>query len=257
MGTAPASLRAPARTRETRNVTTEHATTAHADRTAYGTGEGQIAQWEHAVDSAAFSELADELTHFMMVYKFGLAEIGTKVTILAEELAHKGRGNPIEHVSPRLKTPASIAAKARRMGCPLTFDDISARIRDIAGIRIVCSFVSDVYTVADMLTRQPDVNLVLTKDYIAEPKPNGYRSLHLIVEIPVFMSERVVAVPVEVQLRTVAMDFWASLEHKIYYKYDPGIPAELRAELAAASEDAARLDQRMERLHRQIHGPRR
>ncbi|MFI5937310.1 GTP pyrophosphokinase family protein [Actinoplanes sp. NPDC051494] len=199
-----------------------------------------------------------ELTTFMMVYKFGLAEIRTKIDILAEELAHRGSGNPIEHVNPRLKTPASITAKAQRIGCPLTFDDLRGRIRDIAGIRIVCSFVSDVYTVAEMLTRQPDVNLVVTKDYIAKPKANGYRSLHLIVEIPVFLSDQVVAVPVEVQLRTVAMDFWASLEHKIYYKHDATeISAALRAELAAAAEDAARLDQRMEGLHREIHGPRR
>ena len=222
-----------------------------------GTGEQQIARRAPTHREAeAFREPTDELTHFMMVYKFGLAEIGTKITILAEELAHKGRGNPIEHVSPRLKTATSIATKARRINCPLTFDDLRARIRDIAGIRIVCGFVSDVYTVADMLTRQPDINLVEKKDYIAKPKPNGYRSLHLIVEIPVFLSERVMAVPVEVQLRTVAMDFWASLEHKIYYKYDPDVPLALRDELAATAEDAARLDQRMERLHREIHGPR-
>ena len=204
-----------------------------------------------------FPELTAELAHFMMVYKFGLAEIRTKIDILAEELAQHGTGNPIEHVNPRLKTPASITAKARRIGCPLTIDDLRGRIRDIAGIRIVCGFVSDVYTVAEMLTRQPDVNLVLTKDYIAKPKPNGYRSLHLSVEIPVFLSNQVVAVPVEVQLRTVAMDFWASLEHKIYYKHDPDIPVALLDELAAAAEDAARLDVRMEGLHREIHGPRR
>jgi putative GTP pyrophosphokinase len=200
---------------------------------------------------------SDDMTHFMLVYKFGLAEIGTKITILAEELAHRGRGNPIEHVSPRLKTTASITAKARRINCPMTVDDVRTRIRDIAGIRIVCSFVSDVYTVADMLTRQPDITLLQTKDYIAQPKVNGYRSLHLIVEIPVFLSEQVVSVPVEVQLRTVAMDFWASLEHKIHYKYDPVVPGAVREELAAAAEDAARLDKRMERLHREIHGPRR
>ncbi|GAA2569945.1 hypothetical protein GCM10010435_50090 [Winogradskya consettensis] len=236
-----------------------------------GTVHGQIVE-RHAIagpDGAArgagttaavpapFHEATDELTRFMMVYKFGLAEIRTKIDILAEELAHRGTGNPIEHVNPRLKSAASIAAKARRIECPLTFDDLRARIRDIAGIRIVCSFVSDVYTVADMLTRQPDVNPVQTKDYIAKPKDNGYRSLHLIVEIPVFLSDQVVAVPVEVQLRTVAMDFWASLEHKIYYKHNPDIPPALRDELAAAAEDAARLDKRMERLHQEIHGPRR
>ena len=215
---------------------------------------GQIARRE---PPETWHQHLTDLNHFLMVYKFGLAEINTKITILAEELTHRGTGNPIEHVSPRLKTPASITAKAHRLGCPLTFDDLRARIRDIAGIRVVCGFVSDVYTVANMLTRQPDVNLVVTKDYIAAPKPNGYRSLHLIVEIPVFMSDRVVAVPVEVQLRTVAMDFWASLEHKIYYKHDPDVvPPRLRDELTAAAEDAARLDVRMERLHREIHGPR-
>jgi putative GTP pyrophosphokinase len=200
---------------------------------------------------------ADELTHFLRVYKFGLAEIGTKITILAEELAHRGRGNPIEHVNTRLKSVDSLTAKARRIGCPMTLDGVRDRIRDIAGVRVVCSFVSDVYTVAEMLTRQEDVTLLQTKDYIAEPKPNGYRSLHLIVEIPVFLSDRVVAVPVEVQLRTVAMDFWASLEHKIHYKFEEDVPTALREELTAAATDAAHLDERMERLHAQIHGHRR
>ncbi len=231
-----------------------------------GAGGQQMARWRNAgsgqPQASAPDELqrfqapTDDLTQFMMIYKFGLAEIGTKINILTEELAHRGRGNPIEHVSPRLKTPASIIAKARRIGCPVAVDDLRARIRDIAGIRVVCAFVSDVYLVADMLTRQPDLSVVQTKDYIAEPKENGYRSLHLIVEIPVFLSDRVVTVPVEVQLRTVAMDFWASLEHKIYYKYDPDIPDRLREELAATAEDAARLDKRMESLHQEIHGRR-
>ena len=216
----------------------------------------EITRWAGHPVPEPFRDTGGDLTHFMLVYKFGLAEIGTKITILAEELAHRGRGNPIEHVRPRLKTTASLTAKARRINCPLTPDEVRTRIRDIAGIRIVCSFVSDVYTVADMLTRQPDVTLLQTKDYIAKPKENGYRSLHLIVEIPVFLSDQVVSVPVEVQLRTVAMDFWASLEHKIHYKYDPAVPDPLREELAAAAEDAARLDRRMERLHREIHGPR-
>jgi putative GTP pyrophosphokinase len=202
----------------------------------------------------AMREPSAELAEFLMVYKFGLDEIGTKVTILREELSHRRTGNPIEHVNPRLKTPASIAGKARRVGCPLVVDDLRARIRDIAGIRIVCGFISDVYTVAQMLTRQPDVHLLETKDYIANPKPNGYRSLHLIVEIPVFLSDRVVLVPVEVQLRTVAMDFWASLEHKLNYKYHHDIPARLHDELSAAAQDATRLDQRMELLSQEIRG---
>jgi GTP pyrophosphokinase len=196
----------------------------------------------------------DELAEFLRVYKFGLDEISTKITILREELSYRSTGNPIEHVKPRLKTSASITAKAARIGCPLALDDLRAQIRDIAGIRIVCGFLSDMYTVAEMLTRQPDVHLVVIKDYVADPKPNGYRSLHLIVEIPVFLSDRVEAVPVEVQLRTVAMDFWASLEHKLYYKYEHDIPAHLHDELAAAGDDAMRLDQRMERMYREIRG---
>ncbi len=202
----------------------------------------------------AFREPAGDLAEFLMVYKFGLDEIGTKITILREELSYRSTGNPIEHVKPRLKTLASITAKARRIGCPLVFDDLRAQIRDIAGIRIVCGFLSDMYTVAEMLTRQPDVHLVQIKDYVADPKPNGYRSLHLIVQIPVFLSDRVASVPVEVQLRTVAMDFWASLEHKLSYKYDHSIPAHLHDELAAAGDDAMRLDQRMERMYREIRG---
>ncbi len=199
-------------------------------------------------------ELTAELAEFMMVYKFVLDEIGTKIKILKEELAYRGTSSPIEHVSPRLKTPASMMAKARRIDCPLEPDELRARMRDIAGMRIVCGFISDVYTVAEMLTRQPDVRLLQIKDYVAEPKSNGYRSLHLIVEIPVFLSDRVVAVPVEVQLRTVAMDFWASLEHKIYYKYDHDVPAHLHDELAGAAQDAMHLDQRMELLYREVRG---
>jgi putative GTP pyrophosphokinase len=202
----------------------------------------------------ALRELPVDLTEFLMVYKFGLDEIGTKVTILREELSYRGTSSPIEHVNPRLKTPASIAAKAHRLGCPLVVDELRTRIRDIAGIRIVCGFISDVYTVAEMLTRQPDVDLLETKDYVANPKPNGYRSLHLIVEIPVFLSDRVVAVPVEVQLRTVAMDFWASLEHKLNYKYHHDIPAHLHDELFATASDSMRLDQRMELLAHEIRG---
>jgi putative GTP pyrophosphokinase len=206
------------------------------------------------VEPDRLRESTPELADFMLLYKFGLDEIGTKVRILKEELSYRSANSPIEHVSPRLKTPASITAKARRIGCPLVFDEVRARIRDIAGIRIVCGFISDVYTVAEMLTRQPDVHLLQIKDYVAGPKSNGYRSLHLIVEIPVFLSDRVAAVPIEVQLRTVAMDFWASLEHKISYKYDHDVPAHLHDELAAAAQDAMRLDQRMELLYRDIRG---
>jgi len=208
-----------------------------------------------ATDLAAAAEFLSgpgtDVRRFLMVYKFGLDEMLTKVNILREEL-RMGEDCPIEHVTSRLKTFESLAAKVDRKGVPFTVDHVREAIHDVAGIRIVCSFVSDVYLVADMLTRQPDVELVATKDYIAEPKANGYKSLHLIVDTPVHMSDRTVTARVELQLRTVAMDFWASLEHKIFYKYDEAVPAQLRAELTEAAHIADRLDSTMQRLHREV-----
>lgn len=199
-----------------------------------------------------FARLRNDFTRFMMSYKFGIDELMTKINILKEEFTHIHRYSPIEHVGSRLKTPESIIAKARRKECPLTLDDIRTNIVDIAGIRITCSFISDTYRIADMLSGQTDVKVLEVKDYIADPKPNGYKSLHLIVEIPVFMSDRVQPVPVELQIRTIAMDFWASLEHKIFYKYDGTIPAPLLAELTDAADSANRLDVTMERLHDEV-----
>ncbi|WP_436697536.1 GTP pyrophosphokinase [Nocardioides sp. BYT-33-1] len=206
---------------------------------------------ESAEDPSAFDR---SLVPFLMNYKFGLDEILTKINILREELAFRGTGNPIEHVSSRLKTPESLRAKAVRIGCPLDLDAIGEQITDIAGVRIVCSFIADAYQVLDMLTTQPDVTVRAIKDYVANPKPNGYRSLHAIVEIPVFLSDTARTVPVELQIRTVAMDFWASVEHKIYYKYDKDVPGDLVEELSAAARVAHDLDTRMAELHRIVHG---
>ncbi|WP_338888083.1 GTP pyrophosphokinase family protein [Rhodococcus sovatensis] len=205
-----------------------------------------------AVELADFDQLRSDFTRFMMSYKFGIDELMTKINILKEEFTHIHRYSPIEHVGSRLKTPESIIVKARRKNCPLTLDDIRTNIVDIAGIRITCSFISDTYRIADMIGSQTDVRVLEVKDYIAAPKPNGYKSLHLIVEIPVFMSDRIQPVPVELQIRTIAMDFWASLEHKIFYKYHGTIPAPLLAELTEAADSANRLDVTMERLHDEV-----
>ncbi|TWG97765.1 putative GTP pyrophosphokinase [Nocardioides sp. J9] len=197
---------------------------------------------------------ANEIGQFLLTYKFGLDEMLTKINILREELSFRGTGNPIEHVSSRLKTIESLREKAERIGCPLELEAIAEQITDIAGVRIVCAFISDAYQVLDMLTTQPDVTVRTIKDYVARPKPNGYRSLHAIVEIPVFLSDDVRQVPIELQIRTVAMDFWASVEHKIYYKYDKDVPSDLLAELEAAAHVAQDLDERMGELHRIVHG---
>jgi putative GTP pyrophosphokinase len=209
------------------------------------------------VDDTTLDEirmLRDDFARFMMPYKFAIDEVNTKISILREEFNQLHDYNPIENVSSRLKTPESIVEKVIRKGCDPSFDAIRASITDIAGVRVTCSFSSDVYRVFDLLTGQNDIRLIAVKDYIAQPKPNGYKSLHAILQVPVFLSAGPVEVFVEVQIRTVAMDFWASLEHKIYYKYDRDVPRELLAELKEAAETASRLDAKMERLHTEIRG---
>ena len=204
-------------------------------------------------------ELRDEFQKFLREYEFGMREVETKISILRDEFTHDHAFNPIEHVKSRLKTPDSIVEKIARRGIDdPDFDRIREEITDIAGVRVTCSFVADVYRLFDLLTQQDDVTVRIVKDYIANPKPNGYKSLHAIIEVPVFLSTGPIPVPVEVQFRTIAMDFWASLEHKIYYKFSNKVPDHLVASLSDAAEAAAELDSRMERLHREAHGvPRR
>jgi len=201
---------------------------------------------------AELAPVVSGFTRLSMIHKFAIDEVTTKINILREEFIHLHDYNPIEHVNARLKTAESVFAKARRRNCPLTFDAIRENIRDIAGVRVTCSFVSDVYAMFDVFTAQSDVTVIDVDDYMATPKPNGYQSLHATVQVPVFMSTGVESVFVEMQFRTVAMDFWASLEHKIYYKYDRDVPASLLEELKDAADTAAALDQRMQRLHREV-----
>lgn len=194
-----------------------------------------------------------ELGRHLLVYKFAVDELMTKLRILSEEFDFVHRHDPIEHITNRIKRPEAIAEKLRRKGLPVDPALIAEHLHDVAGVRVVCPFVSDVYRVEAMLRRQHDVEIVRSKDYIAEPKPNGYRSLHLIVRIPVFLSDRVEHVKVEVQMRTIAMDFWATLEHKLFYKFDDQVPEDFADELASTAAIAAQLDHRMESLHQRAH----
>ena len=159
----------------------------------------------------------------MLEHRFGMDEVVTKLNILRDEFTHLHDYNPIESVSSRLKSPESLVEKIGRKGIDLTelgsFDEVRQRVTDIAGVRVVCSFASDVYRVYELLARQQDITILEVRDYIKAPKANGYRSLHTLVEVPVFLSGGQVPIVVEVQFRTIAMDFWASLEHKIHYKY--------------------------------------
>lgn len=204
------------------------------------------------IQVARIRDMIQQATRFLMTYHFALKEIETKIHILQEEFQMLHDYNPIEHVKTRVKSVESIVNKMRRKGGGRSFADIRNQIKDIAGVRITCSFVSDIYRVADMLRQQDDLTVLEVKDYIKNPKPNGYRSLHLIVEVPVFMSDRCERVCAEVQIRTIAMDFWASLEHKIFYKYDGHVPESMLHDLKEAAETAAMLDERMEALHREI-----
>ncbi len=197
-------------------------------------------------------QLRQDFTRFMMRYKFGIEEIVTKLSILRDEFDHLHSDNPIENVSSRLKNPDSILEKMGRKGTEMTFDSIAATITDVAGVRVTCSFVSDVYRVFDLLTGQADVHVIEVRDYIKSPKPNGYRSLHALIEVPVFLSDGEVPVLVEVQLRTIAMDFWASLEHKIHYKYRQDVPQSLLDGLKDAADTTGALDDTMQRLHTEV-----
>lgn len=213
-----------------------------------------LASDEVTVSLSQLRAARDEVQRFLLPYQFGLKEIETKVEILRDEFLQLHDYNPIEHISSRVKSADSLVAKVGRKGIDGDFDSIREHITDIAGVRVTCSFVADTYRLFDLLTQQDDIEVYSVKDYIADPKPNGYKSLHAIVRVPVFLSTGRVDVPVEVQFRTIAMDFWASLEHKIYYKFERQVPESLLAELKDAAASAAELDERMQRLHRQVHG---
>lgn len=205
------------------------------------------------IQMQSLKTIKTELTRFMMTYKFALDELNTKIDILKQEFSYIHDYNPIEHVTSRIKSPESIVKKVGKKGLPLTLTAIKENIHDIAGIRITCSFRSDIYELSNMLQSQQDIKVIEIKDYIKNPKPNGYQSLHLILEVPVFMTDRVEHVCVEVQIRTIAMDFWASLEHKIYYKFNKEIPKRLADELKEASFSAAILDKKMENIHKEVN----
>ena len=186
-------------------------------------------------------------------YGAAIKEVDTKIEILSEDFAVRHDYNPIHHIEKRLKTPQGIEDKLRRLQCEVSIPSARENILDIAGIRVVCNFVEDVYEVAHMLTSQNDIRVNTCKDYIANPKPNGYRSLHLSLMVPVFLLDGCIEVPVEVQIRTVAMDFWASLEHQLRYKKDKEIPPRIDIELKACAEVSATLDKRMQKIFNELN----
>lgn len=187
-----------------------------------------------------------------LIYNSALKEISTKLEILNDEFQHVHRYNPIEHIKSRIKSPESIVKKLKKNGYESTIENMVKYVNDIAGIRVICSFTSDIYRIAEMLINQSDIKVISVKDYISNPKPSGYKSYHIIVTVPVFLSDRIVDTKVEIQIRTVAMDFWASLEHKIHYKFETNAPEHIKRELIECAKMVSELDARMLSLNEQV-----
>lgn len=191
-------------------------------------------------------------TEVILVYNSALKEIGTKLEILNDEFQHVHRYNPIEHIKSRIKSSESIVKKLRRNGYESTIENMVEHVNDIAGIRVICSFVSDIYRIAEMIGNQNDIKVLAIKDYIENPKPSGYKSYHMLVTVPIYLSDRIVHTKVEIQIRTVAMDFWASLEHKINYKFEGNVPQYIKDELVECAHMISDVDTKMWNLNEQI-----
>ena len=203
-------------------------------------------------DKVANGEGIESWQEVTLVYNAALRQVQTKMEILNDEFQHVHQYNPIEHIKARIKNPESIVKKLRRHGYESTIENMVKHINDIAGIRIICSFTSDIYRIAEMISEQRDIKVIGVKDYITYPKASGYKSYHMIVTVPVYLSDRIVDTKVEIQIRTVAMDFWASLEHKIHYKFEGDAPEHIKSELIECSRMVADLDARMLSLNEEI-----
>lgn len=203
---------------------------------------------------SAILNSAMEFQHLLMLYESGIKQITTKFEILTDEFECNHERNPISTISSRVKDPLSIAEKLQRKGLSVTLDNMVSKLYDIAGIRVTCPFISDVYHVMQMLLQQDDVTLIELKDYIKHPKKNGYRSLHVIVKVSVYFSDQRREIPVEIQIRTIAMDFWASLEHQLHYKKDFTMPENISQELKNCADTIADTDNRMQNLAKNIPG---
>lgn len=205
-------------------------------------------------DGAELKRITDSFFNLMLYYKCAIREVETKFNVLDEQLSMKRERNPISSVKTRLKSPVSIKEKLERMGAPISVASVEENLNDVAGVRVICAFIDDVYTLADCFLKQDDVKLICRKDYIKNPKPNGYRSLHLIIEIPIFLIDGKRSVKVEVQLRTIAMENWANLEHRLRYKKDIAEDklAKTSDMLSECAEMSSSLDYKMQEIRRII-----
>ena len=216
------------------------------------TGNKEI---EEIIKSGIFDKAKERTKDYitlMSYYKCALMEVETKLNVLNEEFSLQHERNPISSIKSRIKTPSAIKEKLERRGFPSSLESIEENITDVAGLRVCCSFVEDVYMIAEALLKQDDITLIIKKDYIKNPKENGYRSLHLIVAVPIYLSSEKRMMKVEIQLRTIAMDFWASVEHQLRYKKDYEFTKGMASELLSCAKISADLDERMGRLKQMI-----
>ncbi len=197
-------------------------------------------------------EQAEKMQELFLYNRCAIKEIQTKLEILNDELAFKTQRNPIESISSRVKNPKSIIEKMARKGLPMTVEAVWENLSDVAGVRVICSFLEDIYDVAAMFMKQDDIEVLEIKDYIKNPKPNGYRSLHLIVQVPIFLSDKALPMKVEVQIRTIAMDFWASLEHQVKYKKGIDGAEAISEELRQCAETINLTDKKMQDIYHKI-----
>lgn len=205
------------------------------------------AEMSITIDNA--KEIVKTFRDLRMRYHAAIKEISTKLEVLDNEFSVKYDYNPIHHMECRLKSVESIMEKIERKGWPKEMDSVY-KVMDFAGVRVVCNYIDDIYTVEDSLLRQDDIKLIKRKDYIKSPKESGYRSLHLLVEVPIFLSDRTYNMPVEIQIRTIAMDTWASLEHELKYKKKDEMPGYVAQELKNCAKMMAEIDATMERIHK-------
>ena len=215
----------------------------------------ELAPVKQLLAETSQQQIMDQMYQFIELehlYDSAIREVKTKLEILDSEFRTKYSYNPIHHIEDRLKSPQSMFKKLQRLNLPFSVESVRENLFDIAGVRVICNYIEDIYQVADLLTAQDDVVLIKRKDYIANPKANGYRSLHLVIETPVYLSEKKELVNVEVQIRTIAMDFWASLEHELKYKTDTEVSADLAEQLRMCAETIAQTDIQMQQIYRTL-----
>ncbi len=203
-------------------------------------------------DNMTLEELRQGYAKIAGIYEAAIREINARLQTLDDEFSVKHQHNPIHHLESRVKSLSSIVRKLHEAGTPISIDNAKKTLHDIAGVRVVCRYVDDIYKIADLLLQQDDVMLILQKDYIKKPKPNGYRSLHIVVDVPVYMSQGKLYIPVEIQIRTVAMDFWATLEHGIRYKATGEVPQQLVDELRECANVITETDYKMQGIFRAL-----